>query len=63
MNSIVIDLNGPQGKAFYLIGLAKRLSNQLGIEFKPIYNKMVEAEYDELLDTFTDHFGEYVEFR
>ena len=63
MNSIVIDLNGPQGNAFYLIGLAKRLSNQLGIEFEPIYNKMVEAEYDELLDTFSDHFGDYVEFR
>jgi len=63
MSSIVIDLNGPQGNAFYLIGLAKRLSNQLGIEFDPIYNKMVEAEYDELLDTFSDHFGEYVEFR
>lgn len=29
---IEIDLNGPQGNAFYLIGLAKTLAKQLKIE-------------------------------
>lgn len=62
MKNIVIDLNGPQGNAFFLIGLAKRLSNQLGLDFEPIYNKMVEAEYDHLLDVFDEYFGDFVEY-
>jgi len=57
---IEIDLTGPDGNAFYLLGLADNLSRQLGhSEFKRecIKDEMMLADYECLLRTFDREFG------
>ena len=43
----VIDLTGPQGNAFYLLGLASKLSKQVGIEHDGfIIDDMKSGDYE-----------------
>jgi len=62
-NGIVIDLTGPQGNAFFLIGTAKKIGRQLGMTPKNI-DKMVErmtsGDYEHLLSEFEFEFGSIV---
>ncbi len=62
-DGIVIDLTGPQGNAFYLIGTAKKIGRQLGMTPKNI-DKMVErmtsGDYEHLLSEFEFEFGSVV---
>jgi hypothetical protein len=55
---IVIDLIGPDGNAFALIGLANRLAKQLG--FKSPADEMMQGDYEHLLEVFDKNFGDYV---
>jgi hypothetical protein len=57
---IEIDLSGPQGNAFYLLGIARRLAKQLDKPATPILEEMQSGDYDHLLEVFEKHFGEYV---
>lgn len=59
-NKIQIDLSGPQGNAFYLIGTAKSLGKQLEIDYQPIIDEMMSSDFDNLVEVFDRHFGEYV---
>lgn len=59
---ITIDLSGPQGNAFSILGIAKNLSKQLGMDFKPIQDEMTSGDYENLLEVFTEYFGDYVQF-
>ena len=57
---IEIDLTGPQGNAFYLLGLAASLSRKIGhSEFKRecILREMRLTDYEGLLCTFDREFG------
>ena len=60
---IEIDLTGPEGNAFVLLGYAKRYAKQLGkngVEAEAIINEMTSGDYDNLLDVFDREFGDYV---
>ena len=60
---IEIDLTGPEGNAFYLLGLVDALGKQLNIPLKirsDIKQLMMTGSYDELLKTFDIWFGDYV---
>ena len=57
---IVIDLTGPEGNAFVLLGYAKQYAKQLNFDEKKIINEMMEGDYEELLETFDRYFGDYV---
>ena len=57
---IVIDLTGPDGNAFYLIGTAKRLAKQLGLDSQKITFEMTSGDYEHLVKTFDKHFGHFV---
>jgi len=57
---IEVDLTGPNGNAFYLIGLAKSLSDKLGLDAKSIRAEMMNGNYDELIATFDKYFGDHV---
>lgn len=57
---IVVDLTGPQGNAFALLALAKKLSKQLGYDFQDIQKEMTSGDYQNLLEVFDEYFGEYV---
>jgi len=56
--NLVIDLTGPDGNAFALMGLAKRLAEQLG--FKSPVEEMMQGDYEHLLQVFDKNFGDYV---
>ena len=55
---IVVDLTGPNGNAFALMGLASRLAKQLGIESPT--TEMMSGDYENLLEVFDKNFGDYV---
>lgn len=57
---IVIDLNGPEGNAFYLISLASRLAEKIGLDENAITADMMSSDYDHLIEVFDQHFGEIV---
>lgn len=59
-NGIVIDLTGPQGNAFYLLGTAKNLAKQLGLNEVEIMEEMKSGDYDHLVQTFDNYFGSVV---
>ena len=57
---IEIDLTGPDGNAFALMAYAKRFAKQLGIDSKPIIEKMMSGDYENLLEVFDNTFGDFV---
>lgn len=60
--SIIIDLTGPDGNAFALMGYAKRFATQLGWKDKgaALINEMMCGDYENLLEVFDNAFGEFV---
>lgn len=58
-----IDLTGPNGNAFYLIGTARNLGKQLGYT-KGMLSKLTEelqsSDYENLVKVFDIHFGQYI---
>jgi len=57
---IEIDLTGPDGNAFVLLGKAKNLAKQLELDGDKIIEEMTSGDYDNLLDVFDKHFGSFV---
>ena len=60
----VIDLTGPDGNAFYLLGFACNLMRDL--EFTPeeaegVMNEMRSSDYENLIRVFDHYFGEFVD--
>ena len=59
-SGIHIDLTGPDGNAFVLIGTASKLAKQLGLDGKAIQAEMMSGDYENLINVFDKHFGEFV---
>jgi len=59
-SGIEIDLTGPDGNAFFLLGTAGRLAKQLGLDSKDIQTEMMKGNYEHLVGVFDKHFGEFV---
>ena len=57
---IEIDLTGPDGNAYVILGLAKRLCREFDIPFKPLMEKMTSGDYENLIKVFDDKFGSFV---
>ena len=60
---IEIDLSGPEGNAFVLLGYARRFCKQLGYDsFKTdcIIEEMMLTDYEGLVYTFNREFGTFV---
>ena len=57
---IEIDLTGPDGNAFVLIGKAGNLAKQLKLDSKAIQTEMMQGDYEHLVNTFDKHFGNFV---
>jgi hypothetical protein len=57
---IEIDLTGPQGNAFFLLGTAVNLARQLGMSSEKICEEMKGGDYEHLVNTFDRHFGHFV---
>ena len=48
-SGIEIDLTGPDGNAFFLLGTAGRLAKQLGLDSKDIQTEMMKGNYEHLV--------------
>jgi hypothetical protein len=60
----IIDISGPKGNSFYLLGAAAVFSAKLGYtlsEIDDLQLEMKSGNYDHLLEVFNSHFAEYVE--
>ena len=60
---IIIDLTGPQGNAFYLLGTAQNLAKQLNFskeKTEKLLSEMKSSDYENLLKVFDDNFGSFV---
>ena len=58
---IEIDLTGPDGNAFVLLGYAKRLSRELDLDHKQILDEMMGGDYENLINVFDKYFGDFVD--
>jgi pantoate kinase len=57
---IIIDLTGPDGNAFVLMGYARQFARQLGLDSNKIINEMASGDYENLLEVFDKNFGSFV---
>ena len=57
---IEIDLTGPEGNAFVLLGIAKDLCHKTGVEWEPVKNEMTSSDYEWLLQVMDYHFGDFI---
>jgi hypothetical protein len=55
-----IDLTGPDGNAFMLIGKAGSLAKQLGLDKDAIQKELMAGDYENLIKVFDKHFGHFV---
>jgi len=58
--SIVIDLTGPAGNAYTLIGTAMDYAKQLGRDPDAIAERMKSGDYENLVQVFDDEFGDLI---
>jgi len=56
----VIDLTGPDGNAFVLMGLATKWAKQLGLNGDDILEEMKSGDYENLLLVLEEYFGDYI---
>ena len=57
---IEIDLTGPDGNAFVLIGIAGKLAKQLGMDKNKIQTEMMSGDYENLLSVMEREFGDLI---
>lgn len=57
---IVIDLTGPDGNAFVLLGRAAQYARELGLDGNKICQEMKESDYENLIQVFDKYFGDFV---
>ena len=60
---IEIDLTGPQGNAYFLLGTASKMGRQLGLdsdEIGVILRNMRSSDYENLVNVFDRNFGDFV---
>ena len=60
---VEIDLTGPDGNAFVMIGYAKNLAKQLGLDGKKIQTEMMSGDYENLIQVFDREFGDFVDLQ
>lgn len=57
----IMDITGPGGNAFAIIGTAEHLAKQLGFDKEEIIAEMQAGDYENLLLVFDKYFGDYVD--
>jgi len=57
---ITIDLTGPDGNAFVLMGYAKKFAKELHKDADAIIQEMMSGDYENLIEVFDREFGNFV---
>jgi hypothetical protein len=55
----IIDLTGPEGNAYVLLGYASRYAKELNLDVEAITKEMKSSDYENLIKVFDKYFGEY----
>ena len=58
--TIEIDLTGPDGNAFVLIGMAQGWSKGLGLDGEEVAKEMMVGDYENLLRVMEKYFGDFI---
>ena len=58
--TIEIDLTGPDGNVFNLIGIGGRLCKQLGINSEVFTRRMMSGNYENAVNVFEEYFGDFI---
>lgn len=59
-SGMIIDISGPAGNAYSLIGTAIGFAKQLGRDPDEIEERMKSGDYENLIKVFDDEFGDIV---
>jgi hypothetical protein len=59
---VEVNLTGPGGNAFMLMGMAKGWAEQLNKDWYDIRERMMKGDYENLLKVLEKEFGKYVTF-
>ena len=59
-SKLEIDLSGPEGNAFVLMGIAQKWAKQLGLDSKAVIADMTSGDYEHLLSVMEKHFGDHI---
>lgn len=62
MDKIIIDLDGPDGNIFFLLGTMKKLAKMRGIDHKVIENEIVNTDYTKGIEIIEKYFGDLITF-
>ena len=57
-SKIEIDLTGPDGNAFVLLGIAKDLCHKLDLDWNYVHSEMTSGDYENLLQTMDKYFSD-----
>lgn len=57
---IEIDLTGPDGNAFVLLGIAKDLCNKLDLDWNYVHSEMTSGDYENLIQVMDHYFGDII---
>jgi len=55
-----IDLDGPQGNAYNLLGIARQLCKTLNKDYEDVSKRMQSGDYNHLVQVFEEEFGTMV---
>ena len=53
----VIDLTGPQGNVYFLMGTAMKLCKELDLDKDVVLSEMQSSDYENAIQTFDKYFG------
>ena len=59
-NIIRIDLTGPEGNAYVLMGIACNLAKQMCLDKDKIIKEMMSSDYENLLQVMEKYFGQFI---
>ena len=57
---VEIDLTGPEGNAYVLLGFAKKFSTAMEKDWPAIEKEMMSSDYENLVEVFDREFGDVV---
>ena len=58
----VIDLTGPNGNAYAVLGICSKIARKLGLDWNSIQEDAMSGDYEHLLEVCQQHMGNYIDF-
>lgn len=59
-SSIELDLTGPDGNVFVLIGMGRKFCKQLELDPEVFSDRMTSGDYENAVSVFEEYFGSFV---